>query len=214
MLYCGLLTTDLALLMEVLALQVRIRQLCRRVYSVRRCLPGCRWVWPHAAGSPSTLACTLMPCPHAPALPAVPCYACRMCRLWMPPSSTLWSLCWVLVRYLAENADGIAGAETPDSRRLSGGGEAGGWALRRCQCLSLAAQPVLLTAACLRPACLPAGFAWMLLGERLGVKGFAGAAIILASSLVTQVAGGGSSEAADGGDKAADQQQLADKKTE
>ena len=37
---------------------------------------------------------------------------------------------------------------------------------------------------------LGAGMAWVMLGERLGAKGFAGAAIILASSLVTQVLGG------------------------
>ncbi|KAI7839105.1 hypothetical protein COHA_007110 [Chlorella ohadii] len=36
---------------------------------------------------------------------------------------------------------------------------------------------------------LGAAFAWVMLGERLGPKGFAGAAIILASSLVTQVLG-------------------------
>ena len=47
-----------------------------------------------------------------------------------------------------------------------------------------------------------AGFAWMLLGERLGAKGLAGAAIILASSLVTQVMGGQPQ-----GDDAAEQQQ-------
>lgn len=36
---------------------------------------------------------------------------------------------------------------------------------------------------------LGAAFAWVMLGERLGAKGFAGAGIILASSLVTQVLG-------------------------
>lgn len=36
---------------------------------------------------------------------------------------------------------------------------------------------------------LYAAFAWVMLGERLGAKGFAGAGIILASSLVTQVLG-------------------------
>lgn len=37
---------------------------------------------------------------------------------------------------------------------------------------------------------LGAAFAWAMLGERLGPKGFLGAAIILGSSLVTQVVGG------------------------
>jgi hypothetical protein len=43
---------------------------------------------------------------------------------------------------------------------------------------------------------LGAGLAWAMLGERLGAKGLAGAAIILASSLATQVLGGGGAEAA------------------
>ena len=38
---------------------------------------------------------------------------------------------------------------------------------------------------------LGAALAWWMLGERLGAKGLAGAAIILASSLVTQLAGAG-----------------------
>lgn len=41
----------------------------------------------------------------------------------------------------------------------------------------------------LEPA-LGAGLAWALLGERLGPKGLAGAALILASSLLSQVLGG------------------------
>lgn len=58
-----------------------------------------------------------------------------------------------------------------------------------------------------RPA---AGFAWMLLGERLGAKGLAGAAIILASSLVTQVMGG----QPQGDDGSEEQQLLAKEKAE
>ena len=46
---------------------------------------------------------------------------------------------------------------------------------------------------------LGAGFAWALLGERLGAKGLAGAGIIVLSSLVTQMMGGGKKEG-DGGD--------------
>ena len=46
---------------------------------------------------------------------------------------------------------------------------------------------------------LGAGFAWMLLGERLGAKGLAGAGIILASSLASQVMGGSKAAPAEEG---------------
>ncbi|KAL4422527.1 hypothetical protein ABPG75_008724 [Micractinium tetrahymenae] len=46
---------------------------------------------------------------------------------------------------------------------------------------------------------LGAYFAWALLGERLGAKGLAGAAIIVASSLATQVLGGGADQGGGGG---------------
>lgn len=42
---------------------------------------------------------------------------------------------------------------------------------------------------------LGAAFAWALLGERLGAKGLAGAAIIVASSLATQMFGGAAGHA-------------------
>ena len=45
-----------------------------------------------------------------------------------------------------------------------------------------------------REPVLGAGFAWLLLGERLGAKGLVGAAIILASSLASQVTGGKAEE--------------------
>lgn len=43
---------------------------------------------------------------------------------------------------------------------------------------------------------LGATFAWALLGERLGAKGLAGAAIIVASSLATQMFGGAAEQPA------------------
>lgn len=50
---------------------------------------------------------------------------------------------------------------------------------------------------------LGAGLAWAMLGERLGLKGFAGAGIILASSLASQVLNSQPREGAEAkGDKA------------
>lgn len=46
---------------------------------------------------------------------------------------------------------------------------------------------------------LGASFAWALLGERIGAKGLAGAAIIVASSLATQIMGGGSDKGGSAG---------------
>ena len=56
---------------------------------------------------------------------------------------------------------------------------------------------------------LGAGLAWALLGERLGLKGMAGAGIILASSVFSQLMGKPEEEGGEG-----DKLLLQDKKSE
>lgn len=61
---------------------------------------------------------------------------------------------------------------------------------------------------------LGAGFAWALLGERLGLKGMAGAGIILASSMASQLMGPKPEEGEGQGGQEGKSTQLLERKSE